>query len=78
MWMSVPTPETTSIIVVDNESTRNVQSRFRLPTWIHSARRQRIASPWAPDTVTASRTDAANAAPEATLATAPIVRSLNL
>ena len=37
MWMSVPTPETTSIIVTESVSTREVQGMLSVPILIQSA-----------------------------------------
>src|SRR5829696_3747763 len=77
MWMSVPTPETTSIIVVESESTRNVQSSWSAPIWLHSASRQPTSSPWFAESDNVSRTEMTNAAPEARLATVPTMVSLS-
>jgi hypothetical protein len=75
MWISVPTPETTSIIVVESESTRNVQSSSSVPMWIHSAKaRQRIDfAVILPKRDQGNKhTETTNAAPDARLATVPI------
>ena len=38
MWISVPTPETTSIMVTESVSTRKAQGTLSAPTVIQSAR----------------------------------------
>ena len=73
--MSVPTPETTSIIVTESVSTRKVQGMLSVPMLIQSANGRLWAAPPLLHSARPSSTETRKASPEAALATAPMAFS---